>query len=348
MVRRIVVLSAVALAVAAACTPTPTPTPPTPGRVNGMLVVAEITSPPGPFRAGFMQPGSIRGVENVYLVRPDGTSLRKIYTSNGLQLTFSPGGPKVVFAKGWPASIWVMNADGSGLKDILPDCLCENPSLSPDGSRIAYVLGSSVFVMNADGTDRARLTSCSYVAYPSPADRMHCAWVAGGPTWSPDGSKIAYAQAVFSGDKSLYGAPGLWVMDANGSDRQGVTACTRRICPNGWVEPRAGVNDPAWSPLGDSIAYLSRDSLMQISPAGSNISVVSSSLCGHWNPQRLGPCVMTPLVWSPDGRSIALTTRQGSGVVTLMSADGTGAHVLPLPTAPRSSWQVVAWLPATT
>ncbi|HET7621547.1 MAG TPA: hypothetical protein VFK39_06575 [Gemmatimonadaceae bacterium] len=73
-----------------------------------------------------------------------------------------------------------------------------NPILSPDGARIAYersvayVPGSEIWVMNADGTGAVRLTS-GHRDYE--------------PAWSPDGSEIAFIH-----DEEV------WLMNSDGGD----------------------------------------------------------------------------------------------------------------------------------
>lgn len=74
-----------------------------------------------------------------------------------------------------------------------------DPIVSPDGTRIAYsrsvayVAGSEIWVMNADGTGTARLTSGHNDLQPA---------------WSPDGSEIAFIR-----DEEV------WLMNSDGSDQ---------------------------------------------------------------------------------------------------------------------------------
>ena len=76
----------------------------------------------------------------------DGSNVRVLLDSNGelsdgISIPYcagapawSPDGSRLAFCG--PGGIWVVGADGSGLKKVIPNG--EKPSWSPDGSRIAY------------------------------------------------------------------------------------------------------------------------------------------------------------------------------------------------------------------
>ena len=81
--------------------------------------------------------------------------------------------------------IYVMNADGSGIRKLTHNALGNaEPAWSPDGRKIAFGSRSTrngnrdIYVMNADGSGRRNLT-------------RNAAWDSR-PSWSPDGRKIAF------------------------------------------------------------------------------------------------------------------------------------------------------------
>jgi Tol biopolymer transport system component len=72
------------------------------------------------------------------LVESDGKFSDGILRDCGGAPAWSPDGSRLAFCG--PGGIWVIGADGSGLRKLIPNGV--NPSWSPDGSRIAYQIGS--------------------------------------------------------------------------------------------------------------------------------------------------------------------------------------------------------------
>jgi hypothetical protein len=139
-----------------------------------------------------------------------------------------------------------------------------------------------VYIANADGTNRTRLTS--------PLDR------AADPAWSPDGSRLAYLS-------ELDGTAQIYVMNADGSSPIRLTNA-------------AGSNyAPAWSPDGRKIAFAtSRD-------GNTEIYVKNSEGTGLLNLTQ-NPAEDSQPAWSPDGSKIVFwSTRDGPGIY-VMNSDG--------------------------
>ena len=162
-----------------------------------------------------------------------------------------------------------------------------DPAFSPDGSKIAFVRsgvrGYDIFVMNADGSGRRQLMDTSA------ADLQ--------PTWSPDGTQIAFVANNNrpGGDGSMDRE--IWVMNADGSGQ--------RLLTNNTSDDYY----PAWSPLGDQIAYVNH--------TDRNIYVMDTDPTTNDAPVNLTPnsptgCSPTCYqgddvdpAWSPDGTKIA-------------------------------------------
>jgi Tol biopolymer transport system component len=109
--------------------------------------------------------------------------------------------------------VWTMNGDGTNPTKLTNNYNAEaNPTVSPDGSRIAYEFLHGIWVMNSDGSGKRALTDGTATDED--------------PTWSADGTRVAFAR---NGD--------IWAVNVDGS---GVTNLTN--------SPNNQEFDPAWSP----------------------------------------------------------------------------------------------------
>ncbi len=156
----------------------------------------------------------------------------------------------------------------------------------PDG-RIAFSYGdqfpggdlgfhSDIYTIRPNGSHLQRLTHV-----PDPA-------AAALPSWSPDGSKIAFESNV-SGNYEI------WVMDSDGRHKTQITD-----------EPRFEHLTPSWSPDGTQIVYSRCD--MPFGFIGScDISVMSAD--GSYAYRVVGGHrIHVRPVFSPDGTSIAFAS----------------------------------------
>ncbi|OPC78426.1 serine hydrolase [Embleya scabrispora] len=120
------------------------------------------------------------------------------------------------------------------LDDLTAIVLPEQPSISPDGTRVVYTLvgvdaeadrpvRSLWWVATAGGTPPTRLTE-------GPGD--------GSAAWSPDGTRIAFLRAAG-------GPPQIWVLPVTGGDPRQLTRLP------------LGAGRPIWSPDGSRIAFTS-------------------------------------------------------------------------------------------
>ena len=174
------------------------------------------------------------------------------------QPVWSPDGARIAFNYG--EHIYVVESDGSRLQllsDPPPDDAWYadvSPSISPDGSRVAFATfrhksGGMVFgrlfaearnfeigTSALDGSDYRRLTD--HKALDT------------NPVWSPDGTRIAFVTSrVIDEDSSYNSFPEIYTMAADGSDVRIVTPPSLRITKD----------SPLWSPDSRRIAFLTYD-----------------------------------------------------------------------------------------
>jgi Tol biopolymer transport system component len=160
----------------------------------------------------------------IWVMDPDGTGSQITYnTDEDTDPTWSPDGGSIAYTK-WGQGIFVMNADGSGQRQLTSTGA--EPSWSPDGTQIAFNGdGADIWVTNADGTGTAtRITSGPAIDH--------------GADWSPDGSKLAFTRFEYLVGEQIY------VVNAGGTGETRLTD----------GEP-FGDTLPAWSPDGSKVAF---------------------------------------------------------------------------------------------
>jgi WD40 repeat protein len=216
--------------------------------------------------------------------------------------SFSGQNGNVAYVSG--GSIWSVNPDGSQPTQLT---IGLNPSWSPDGKKLAFDdrAGGNpdIYSADADGSNRIRLSS-------TPGYDEH-------PSWSPDGTKIAFSYH----DYSQNSPHGIFVMDADGSNRRAVT--------NG------PDYDPAWSPDGSKIAF---SRVREGNPVSQDIFVVDAATGAHLTRLFHEGFVYSDFPdWSPDGTKIVFAhTPAGSswppcvgyGQIYVIGADGSNPAAL--------------------
>jgi dipeptidyl aminopeptidase/acylaminoacyl peptidase len=130
------------------------------------------------------------GSREVWIANVDGTGFVNISNSpsDDFGPTWAPSGLRIAFASNRRGladqrkdryDIFAGNVDGTGLTNLTSDSAFSStsPVWSPDGTRIAFVRGAKLWIMNSDGTGAAQLSTLT------PIDFV---------VWSPDGNKVAF------------------------------------------------------------------------------------------------------------------------------------------------------------
>lgn len=199
------------------------------------------------------------------------------------------GGMMLTLRQFPPRSLFTINADGSNLTRVLtmPDyTFIGSPSCSHDGQRIAVdawhaLYGeqaekNEVLILSVDGKDVKSLGSGCM------------------PSWSTDDKQLVFGVR----------GKGIWIMNADGSDR-------RQVAADGW--------GAEWSPVGNEVAM----SVTEGDRANLYLLDVAS---GQRRPllKKAYQKVLIGMSWSPDGKWICFKglTPDGKAELAAVSTEG--------------------------
>ena len=108
------------------------------------------------------------------------------------------------------------------------------PSISPDGSKIAFAYKGDIFCVDVNGGEARQLTTNPAYDYK--------------PVWSPDGSKIAFAS-------NREGGFDVYVMDARGGEPRRLTTNSAGEIPVTWSDNNHIVFQSSVMPTAESIIF---------------------------------------------------------------------------------------------
>ncbi|HSL43565.1 MAG TPA: hypothetical protein VK897_09050 [Anaerolineales bacterium] len=281
--------------------PSPVPT------LNGNVLPTPVPSLAPDLGGGSSEGGKIvftcyiNQIDQICIMNADGSGRRQLtnFQATAFYPSLTPDGQTVLFSSRQSGTfeIYSIDINGNGLKQLTNGIgALYAPELSPDGSKIVFTShGNGIWVMNADGSDPHAIT------FKDDID----------PTWSPDGSMIAFASSR-AGERQLF------VASANGNRVEQVTDLSN-------MGGRS-----TWSPDGKRLAFYRGPTgdrnIYTINISGSGLDKLTNG------GDNLGPS------WSPDGDWIAFTSfRDGNNEIYIVRPNG--RNETRLTNSPISDWQ---------
>jgi len=246
----------------------------------------------------------VDGPKGLYVVNRDGSGLKQLSEDGTWSLQWSSRGDRVAFSD-LQDHVYLLEV-ASGRTIDLPDASSYALAWSPDGSTLAFTNDSGLYIYDPETGDRQQVA----------------AGPAGGPIlWSPDGTRIAFpfgervpmAYGAYAGDPEV-GQRIPHVVEVEGSTEP---------------KPLPPARNLSWSPDGTKIAYLSEGCITGAwdiytvgSDGGSAVPLTTMP-----EGAKEGP------YWSPTGATIAFST---FGELILLDAESGEMQTLVVSGTPES------------
>lgn len=269
----------------------------------------------------------VNDIAHLYTMNTDGTNETKItsftngtnptYTGNG---SWSPDGTKIIFisdkAKDGGSTIYTMNADGTNVVRINHNARGEsNPKFSPNGNKILF---------SSEVNDIAHLYTMNTdgtneTKLTNFTNGTNPLWT-GEASWSPDGTKI-----IFISGKDSDGGSTIYTIKSDGTNLVRISHNAR------------GEANPKFSPNGTKILFESEvndiSHLYIMNPDGTNETKITNFTNGT-NATYTGNAS-----WSPDGTKIIfISTKDKDGGSTVYTMNSDGTNVVRINHNARGEW----------
>ena len=213
------------------------------------------------------------------------------WVADGFLGVWSPDGQHIAFVGNFCDEtrdyVGVVNVDGSGLVKLtdIVDALQVGHAWSPDSRTLAFSAPDEdgvlqIYLADVESGGRFQLTE-------GPWPKMQ-------PSWSADGSLLAYASLEGEGPSAT---PTHWFVPKEGGDA---------------VQLPAGISDLQWAPKGRSLAFVKGTELEVLDVDGGGAPTTLA---------QLGESDQVDFQWSPDGRHVAFLS---DGRLYVVGVDGSG------------------------
>jgi dipeptidyl aminopeptidase/acylaminoacyl peptidase len=287
-----------------------------PDRLSAVVV----PPPTGPAANGLIAYDS---AGDIWVMNPDGTDPRRLTTSEAIEHSpvWSRDGTRLAYwsqdAEGSPSSLIVIDADGSDPTTIATDEAGRTPYFgldwAPDGGHVVYSLGGEgdpqaderVYVAAVDGSGAAQVGDPDLVARK--------------PSYSPDGTTIAFTGSRDATSPGPYPEQGTYLMSSDGSDVRRLTAAD--------AEEEYEFYRAEWSPDGTKLATTFRG----------NVWIVAADGTDERNLTEFAQDALVPR-WSPDGSRVMYVSLLDGADERIIPAEGGDAMLLPLTPQGGHTW----------
>jgi Tol biopolymer transport system component len=266
-----------------------------------------------------------RDLSSIYLVRSDGTRLRRLYKSPGEALppVWSPDSRSIAFTEiigGGPGAMVRFRIVNVRRGTVGRPVEGHSPAWSPDGKRIAFVRNRGLAILDArtrrvfrlrlqnagntyvgspdwspDGRQLAVTTGGNRVSLVSAkGGRLRLLGLARGPRWSTDGRVIA-AACIYS-MRAVFLSP----------------TASEQGCTDHAIHAQA--HGPEWAPGGTRVAF----SACWDPGGGCGIAIQAR---GSTQPRRIVEGGVYPS-WAPGGKRLVFSSSRFGAALELANSDG--------------------------